>query len=78
MREDDGNGGCGEVGVGVWRWVGEVGVHVGGGGGVVWGGRVYLFSCLPESMTLPWVMGMVISRIHFTTRWYICHVSIIL
>ena len=64
--------GCGEVGVGlgrwVWMWVG------GGGGGVVWGGRVYLFSCLLESMALPWVIGMVISRIHFTTRWYICHV----
>ena len=48
------------------------------GVGEVWGGRVYLFSCLIESMTLPWLMGIVISRIHFTTRWYICHVSIIL
>ena len=41
MREDDGNGGCEEVGVGVrrWMWVGE------GGVGVrrwmwVWGGDV--------------------------------------
>ena len=40
VREDDGNGGCGEVGVGVWRWVGEVGVDVGVGVGVVWCGVV--------------------------------------
>ena len=46
--------------------------------GVVWGCRVYLFSCLLESMILPWVMGMVISRIHFTTRTFvICNVSIL-
>ena len=74
MREDawkwrvwGGGSGCVEVGGG-----GQCGCEHGCGGGVVWGGRVYLFSCLPESMTLPWVMGMVISRIHFTTRWYIC------
>ena len=69
---------CGEVGVWVWVWGDRCGYEeVCGcmrrwvwmwGGRCGCGGRVYLFSCSLESMTLPWLMGMVISSIQFTTR----------